>query len=775
MQKYIFFAILVLIVFSTTILAEEPSRGWLTVDKIMQDAAWIGSSPEDVFWSEDGSMIYFTWRTQKDDGDSLYVVSAEGGMPERVPLSEYRKLPSRRGEYNRDRTKKVYEKYGDIFIYDIKEGEEYQLTNTLKRKSNPQFTLDESKITFESENNFFTYDLESGLISQLTNIQKGRSPREQSPTEKEEYLREQELALFEVLRERKRRREKAEALEEALRPSYPAPYYIDEKSVSSFVLSPDERYISFIIPERDRRAKPTEVPNYITENGYTETIRSRPKTGYPAMRMGKKIYDTKKDTVYSLNVDALQSEDNARESNDLLYGPVLWSPDGRHAMTQIFSQDNKHRWIVTIDVAEAAVSKVLEYQYDEAWLRGPGIRGWGIQTTLGWMPDSKHVYFQSEETGYSNLYIVDSNGENKQALTGGSFEVYRAIISRNEEHWYLTTNERHFGERHLYTMPLMGGTRTQITKLEGRNDTYISPGEYRIAILRSFKNEMPELYIMDNEPGAQPERITHSASDEFLAYDWRIPELIKFEARDGARVPARLYKPEKPNNAAVIFVHGAGYLQNAHRWWSSYFREYMFHNLLADKGYTVLDIDYRGSAGLGRDWRTAIYTHMGGKDLDDHIDGANYLVEEHGIDPERIGIYGGSYGGFIVFMAMFTEPGVFASGAALRPVTDWAHYAHWYSSNILDIPFENQENYKRSSPIYHAEGFEGSLLITAPMVDTNVHFQDVVRLSQRLIELGKENWEVALYPVEDHGFVEPSSWTDQYRRILRLFEETLQQ
>jgi dipeptidyl aminopeptidase/acylaminoacyl peptidase len=122
---------------------------------------------------------------------------------------------------------------------------------------------------------------------------------------------------------------------------------------------------------------------------------------------------------------------------------------------------------------------------------------------------------------------------------------------------------------------------------------------------------------------------------------------------------------------------------------------------------------------------------------------------------------------------MFNEADTFASGAALRSVTDWAHYNHGYTSNILNEPHLDPIAYRRSSPIYFAEGLEGDLLIAHGVVDTNVHFQDVVRLSQRLIELGKEDWEMALYPVEGHGFTQPSSWTDEYRRILELFEETI--
>jgi dipeptidyl aminopeptidase/acylaminoacyl peptidase len=199
----------------------------------------------------------------------------------------------------------------------------------------------------------------------------------------------------------------------------------------------------------------------------------------------------------------------------------------------------------------------------------------------------------------------------------------------------------------------------------------------------------------------------------------------------------------------------------------------MFHNLLASRGYVVLDVDYRASSGYGRNWRTAIYRHMGGKDLDDIVDGARYLVTAEKVDPKRIGLYGGSYGGFITLMAMFTAADTFAAGAALRPVTDWAHYNHGYTAGILNQPQDDPEAYAQSSPIYFAQNLKGALLICHGIVDTNVHFQDSVRLVQRLIELRKENWELAVYPVENHGFTEATSWADEYKRILTLFETNL--
>jgi dipeptidyl aminopeptidase/acylaminoacyl peptidase len=199
----------------------------------------------------------------------------------------------------------------------------------------------------------------------------------------------------------------------------------------------------------------------------------------------------------------------------------------------------------------------------------------------------------------------------------------------------------------------------------------------------------------------------------------------------------------------------------------------MFNNLLADNGYYVMDIDYRASAGYGRDWRTGIYRFMGGKDMTDNVDAVSYLVKTYGVDPKHVGLYGGSYGGFITLMGMFNYPDVFAVGAALRPVTDWANYNHGYTANILNEPFNDSIAYRKSSPFYYANGLKGNLLICHGMIDVNVHYQDAVKLTQRLIELGKDNWELASYPMEDHGFIEPSSWTDEYKRIFKLFENVL--
>lgn len=234
-------------------------------------------------------------------------------------------------------------------------------------------------------------------------------------------------------------------------------------------------------------------------------------------------------------------------------------------------------------------------------------------------------------------------------------------------------------------MPIEGGAPVQLTSMDGGNEVSLSPDEKYLAIRYSTANKPWELYLQENKPGVAATKITHSTTPEFEKYPWRTPEYVTFTAEDGATVYARLYRPANPQKQgpAVIFVHGAGYLQNAHQWWSDYFHEYRFHNFLADNGYTVLDIDYRGSAGYGRqDWRTGIYRHMGGKDLSDHVDGANWLVKNHDVSPQKIGIYGGSYGGFITLMALFKARnlccrGCFAVGYRLGALQPRLHLQHF--------------------------------------------------------------------------------------------------
>jgi len=466
------------------------------------------------------------------------------------------------------------------------------------------------------------------------------------------------------------------------------------------------------------------------------------------------------------------TEEEEPKPRALRFGPVSFNRDGSRAIVQARSFDNKDRWIAAVDL-DAGALLPLHRMSDPAWIN----YAFG---DLGWLPDDETIFFLSEETGYSQLFLMNTATGERRQLTEGAFVVRSPRASADGRHIWFEANQNHPGVFEVFRAAVTktpGGAVEQVTDLGGTNSFRLSPDDRHLLIVHSTALAPPELWLQEARPGALPARLTNTVSAEFEAIAWTAPRFVEVPSTHVDRpIHARLYLPSAPANSprpAVIFVHGAGYLQNAHQGWSSYFREFMFHSLLTRLGYVVLDMDFRASAGYGRDWRTAIYRQMGTPEVEDLADGIDYLVGEHGVDRSRIGVYGGSYGGFVTFMAMFRRPELFAAGAALRPVTDWAHYNHGYTSNILNTPELDPEAYEQSSPIEFAEGLEKPLLICTGMLDDNVLFQDSVRLVQRLIELGKEDWEIAIYPAEAHGFVEPSSWLDEYRRILKLFETHL--
>jgi len=214
--------------------------------------------------------------------------------------------------------------------------------------------------------------------------------------------------------------------------------------------------------------------------------------------------------------------------------------------------------------------------------------------------------------------------------------------SRDKSKFYVTANLEGPFENHVYAMDAEGGPLTRLTKAPGKHAATPSPDDRWIADVYSFTNQPPDLYVQENRPLAESRRLTTSPAPEFSQYAWQDAPIVTFPARDGVKVPARLYKPANypKGGPAVVFIHGSGYLQNVDRWWSSnYYHEYMFNHLLMERGFLGIDVDYRGSAGYGRDWRTAVYEHMGGKDLDDIVDAAKYVVSEYGVDPRKIGLY----------------------------------------------------------------------------------------------------------------------------------------
>lgn len=782
--------------------AASAQRAPLTVEQITQrPETWVGAWPEAPFWTDAGDAVYFQWNPRGAfDADSLFRADADGSDLRQATPAERRALAPR--HENRCQAphawragRRVTTQDGDLVLVDG--GAVRRLTRTRERETGAVWLAD-GRIAYQRGDALFALDLATGATEQLTDLRSGAEPKDTEPGDAEAFLRDQQTRLFDVLRQEARLdslRERARERDAAASLSAPT-FYTGSRSVEGLTVSPRGDVVTFRLRE-DGDAARTEMTRYVTGSGAAEQFMARPKVGAP--RGTATLYVQTADTTRAVDLTTLPGTfDGPRRATEdgglvvvpdsarglVAWGPY-WSPDGRWAVVDVRTDDNRDRWIARLNVEDATVTS-LDRQRDDAWLAGPGIAWWGGESTVGWTPadapGGARFWYQSEASGWSHLVAVDEAGQT-ETLTSGAFEVSDPMLGPDGGGWVFQSSEGDLGQRHVWTMPLAApgqaaaafAQREQLTEGVGRWDYALAPDGETLALLHSAANRPPDVFVQRR--GRRAARITESARAEWLALDWLDPEIVEIPASDGIAVPARLYRPEDvgaaPNGAAVLFVHGAGYLQNAHRWWSSYHREYQFHHLLAQRGYVVLDLDYRASAGYGRDWRAAVAGHMGGRDLQDYVDASRWLGVERGIEPERVAIYGGSYGGFLTLMALFTEPEHFGGGAAMRSVTDWAHYNDTYTRNILGTPVEAPEAYRRSSPIEFAAGLEDPLLMTHGLVDDNVQPQDIFRLSQRLIELGKRDWELALAPVEPHGYTEPTSWADKLSRILDLIEHSV--
>jgi dipeptidyl aminopeptidase/acylaminoacyl peptidase len=765
-MKKLLFAIALI---SASAGAQQPFD--FSIKNIMRGPELYGRPPQDIRWSADSKWIYFLWVAPGSDWRETpkrYRVRAvPGSKPELVSPAQFDPVGAlvTVGQRPTNGRYMAVEYNGDIYVTDMNRGTTRRLTQTNARESQPQFSQDGSKVFFIRDNNVFSIDLNNGFLRQLTDLRQGPEPTDSAKaTGQRGRIEQQQADLFEVIRDQIRADSIAKAQRRERESRALKTYYTQRgEELNDIAPSPtgDAVLITTRIPAQGQRSN--DIPQFVTRSGYTEQIHGRENVG--------DVQD--KGRVALLNITTGNLTWLKPYPVDTANGfviPLGWSDDGKHGAFFGYTSDNKVRVLQTVDASGKLTT--LETLRDTAWVDGPC--GFGC---AGWYDNGRRFYYVSEATGYAHLYTINADGTDRRQLTSGKWEVLDVQLSPDGKTFYLQTNEPSPFEEQFYRMSVNGGTREKLTTKSGRHNVTVSPNQALLADVYSYVNRPPDLFLMPNKAGAEESQLTVSPSKEWLSFNWIAPQIVMVPASDGAMVPAHIYRPQdmgaQPNGAAVIFVHGAGYLHNVGNFWSEYPREYMFNQYLASKGYVVMDADYRASAGYGRDWRTAIYRYMGGRDLQDQVDVSKYITKTFNIDPERIGIYGGSYGGFITEFALFTQAQYFGAGAAIRSVTDWAHYNHGYTSNILNLPQTDTIAYRRSSPIYFAEGLKDPLLILHGMVDTNVLAQDDIRLSQRLIELGKENWELMLYPVENHAFVRPSSWTDEYKRIFKLFEENL--
>jgi dipeptidyl aminopeptidase/acylaminoacyl peptidase len=785
----------------TTVAAPQTD---LSLDRIMADPDWIGPAVRDAYWAADGRTVYYSLKRSGSPISDLHRIDPTGNKDQVVDAAAMAAADGQ-ATYDRAGKRAAFIRNKDIFVRDLTSGHLTQITRTAAPKASPRFSADGRLLSFRIDNDWFVHDFSSGVTAPAAIVKAEKDPN--APPAADD-LRDMQLRTFSTLKRLHDEKEAARLHEEELqkgdvtRPVLPF-YMGDEVVIRGTEMSPDARWLIVVTePKSHVKGREGQLTRYVTESGYEEFEKERLRVGRnPPAPQSLMLLNLADHTMHALPTDKLPGIDDdplksVREENaklvppansqaaagnekkprgvwvindepDAVSGGMIWSADGGAVGIQMYSIDHKDRWLVSVDFVRYAL--VPQHRLtDGAWIDQSF-------NEFGWLNDNRTLWYESEESGFAQLYIKALDGA-ARALTHGQFEVSAPQLSADGRWFYVLSNATAPYSYDVYRVPSGGGTLQRLTRLEGVEKAELDRGGKQLLLSHSTPYMRTQIAVSNADGSGTPRELTDTRTAEYKAMTWIQPEIVKIPSTHfGGAIYAKLYRdPAVPaNRPAVLFIHGAGYLQDVHLRYSYYFREQMFNNLLAHKGYAVLDLDYRASAGYGRDWRTAIYRQMGHPELEDMLDGKKWLVEQAGVDPKRIGVYGGSYGGFMTLMALFRAPGEFAAGAALRPVTDWMQYDHGYTSGILNDPQVDPIAYARSSPIEFAAGLQDALLICHGVIDDNVLFEDSMRLYERLIELHKDNFTMSPYPLDRHGFTNADSWLDEYKRIYRLFESNL--
>lgn len=444
---------------------------------------------------------------------------------------------------------------------------------------------------------------------------------------------------------------------------------------------------------------------------------------------------------------------------------AVYSPDAKTLVLDAETRNRQTRILYSYDVEKKSVTEIYT-ETDDAWFER--------HSNATRYVDSNRIIFESEVSGYNNLYFINDDGSGFAKTAGGEYTILESAIGTKKKKIYYIANEETPVEYSIYETGFDGSGKKKLTTLIGDyEDLRISHDGNHLFYKYSNVTSPSELYFYNINAMAEI-RITNTINPKFSSIDWIVPELITYDnEEDGQLIYAYLYKPKKLSAGKkyplICFAHGSGYLQEVTNGFSPYSDNFMVNTYLVSEGYVVLDVDFRGSAGYGKNFRTKTYQNLGYWEVSDYISGIDFLDKHGMIDRNRVGIYGGSYGGFVTLMAAFRHPEYFKAAAALRAVSNWKNYFYsnrWFTlARLGDYNNDTlKEFYKISSPITYADNLQIPLLLIHGMLDDNVFFQDDVQLIQKLIEL-KKDFDVMIYPREKHSFYIQSDWLDQYKRI----------
>jgi dipeptidyl-peptidase 4 len=581
---------------------------------------------------------------------------------------------------------------GDFYLYDLKNRSFRALTESSEEPSNVQFSPDGTKIGFVRSNNIVVMDLGTRKEIRLTgdgadHVFNGRF----------DWVYEEEFSIIDGWR-----------------------------------WSPDGKRIAYWHLDENR------VPQYTLWNygpQHAESIETRyPLPGDPnsVVKIGIVSVETGK-TVW---VDA-------GSDTDIFIPRVYWPPDGKSLFVERLNRAQNTLEMLSADPLTGS-TKVLFTEKDTAWIE--------IEDDLTFLPSTRQFIWSSERNGYKHLYLYARDGTLVRQLTDGKWDVESvAGVDELNGRVYFTAATSSPLEKNLCSAGIDGSGIRQLTGETGTHDIDFS-ADNRFFIDNYSTIVQPTQQRLCNSDGTLIRVLEQNPMNELRDYPMGETKLFSFMTSDSVMLNCSMIKPPdcNPGKKYPVLFHiygGPGSQTVEDKWGGSI---YLWHQMLAQKGYIVVSVDNRGTGFRGKAFKQIVYKNLGAWEVHDNIEAAKYLASLPYVDRERIGIWGWSYGGYVTLLTMCRGAEYFKTGVAVAPVTHWMYYDDIYTERYMGTPKDNPDGYRNSSPITYASLLKGNLLIIHGTGDDNVHFQNTITMVDTLIKANKQ-FETAFYPGKDHS------------------------
>jgi dipeptidyl aminopeptidase/acylaminoacyl peptidase len=724
----------------------------LDLKKVTGPSAWLGTAVMNAWWAADGRHLYWqqmdpagggvlTWEMSTKDGKSTLLTE---------PLPPALDGPPTAQDPTGVRFARVGSD-GEVWLIDPDLGEPVRATTTSDAESDVRFSTAGDRLFYRRGQDWFGWTLEGGQEAPILHLAAGR---------------------------------------EATMPPTDATVRLDPQvEIVSSDLSPTgSAAVVDTTPLGHDDGEVAGMPVFLTESGYPEM-----KTDPLATRIGRNpiaphrlwLVDVAEGRAQTLDLSSLPgilddplAADREAQQLPPLAGPrgvtigaIQWSPDGTAAVIGLDAIDRKDTWLIEVDTTTAEVRPLWRET-------SPGM---AVSQPFGFLPDGR-VWFQSEKAGWFGLYLAD---EGKVAtVVEGPFEATEIHWTADGSRAFFRCNRREPVDYEVCTVRADGSDLREVTAMDGVGaplafDIILpSPDTTKLAVKFSAGYMPVQLALIDTASGAEIGR-TDTRSDELKALDPPEPEIVQIPlSTTTQKMWAKLWAPADTGgdvrHPIVLILHGGNTYQAVGRYQHSSPSSAFFAQILAEKGYLVLEMDYRGSLGYGRAWREAVAGQLGIAEVQDMRDAIAWLAAERSGDAGRAGVQGCSYGGYLAYMAVFLAPDLIKASASWNGFSDWTISFGSNSGALLGDPTLNAEAFLASSATSHVEDFAGNLLIIHSIDDEVIPYEAALRVVQRLLDLGKENWDFATYPVGWHCFGQrPDLRPDAYRRTIELFDRTI--